>query len=93
MVSLITRVIYIIFIFSLATRHCNDSGEWSEINCITSEEFEAILSLVKSCHHNDAFKIIYILGIFFTCQCSCKFIKTRIGSHSKSSGVGYYSQQ
>ena len=58
--------IYIVFIFSLATRHCNDSGEWSEINCITSEEFEAILSLVESCHHNDAFKIIifHILGIF-----------------------------
>ena len=61
MVSLITHVIYIIFIFSLATRHCNDSGEWSEINCITSEEFEMILLLVKSCHHNDAFKIIIIL--------------------------------
>ena len=93
MVSLIICVIYIIFIFSLATRHCNDSGEWSEINCITSKEFEMILSLVESCHHNDAFKIIifYILG---TWRCSCSFIETRrIGSHSKSSAVGYYSQQ
>lgn len=96
MVSLITCVIYIIFIFSLATRHCNDSGEWSEINCITSEEFEVILSLVESCHHNDAFKIIifYILGTFFTWRCSCSFIRTKgNASHSKSSAVGYYSQE
>ena len=89
-------MLYTVFIFSLATRHCNDSGEWSEINCITSKEFKVILSTVKSCHHNDVFKIIifYILGIFFTWQSSCSFIKTkRNASHSKSSAVGYYSQQ